>query len=92
MATPNISALPKFVTTPLNNIDWLNTITQLVNWLADGSADLSVRSVTLSALLNLPQYTGTAVPGITGMVEGSLIMNTTTHRPMFYDGQQWQTL
>ena len=95
MATPNISDLVVWSdhpTNPLNDQDWLGNFTQIVNWLADGTADLNVRSVTFSAFTNLPKYADSAVPGLTGMEEGSLIMNTDTHRPMFYNGISWQTL
>jgi hypothetical protein len=95
MATPNISDLILFSdhpTNPLNDLDWQDNFTQIVNWLTDGTADITVRSVTLSAFSNLPKYANSAVAGIVGMTEGSMIMNTDTHRPMFFDGEGWQTL
>ena len=95
MATPNISDLVVWSdhpTNPLNDQDWLDNFTQIVDWLTDGTADLTVRSISFSSLQNLPKYADSAVAGIVGMTEGSMIMNTDTHRPMFFDGVSWQTL
>ena len=92
MAIPNIADLIVFMGTPLSASDWLANWTQVVNWLTDGTADLNVKSINITGFQSLPKYVDSDVSGITDMTEGSMIMNITTHRPMFYDGQTWQTL
>ena len=67
MAVPNISDLTMFMGVPLTATDWLNNWTQVVNWLTDGTADLTVRSISFSGLFHLPQYTDLQVSGIVGM-------------------------
>jgi len=95
MAIPNITDLTLWSdhpTNPLNDVDWSHNFTQVVAWLSAGTADLVVRSVSASALQNLPQYADASVAGIVGMVAGSMIFNTDTLRPMIYDGANWTTL
>ena len=92
MAIPSYDDLERFLTTPLTNQEWNDNNHTFINWLNDGTAEVTFLSITVCEFFNLPQYVDSEVSGILGMTEGSMIMNVTTHRPMFYDGERWQTL
>jgi hypothetical protein len=84
MATPSTTALTLYSTLPLTGLQENANKTQLVNWLADGTADLSVGSITLK------KYSTAQINALTGMVEGSIVMNSDTHRPMYFSGNAWE--
>jgi len=49
MAIPKISDLKTYIGTLIDNTYWNFNFTKLVNWFSDGTADLSVNSITVSA-------------------------------------------
>ena len=53
MSIPNISNLVVYTDTPLDDGDWLANWTQDVNWLTDGTADLTINSLTTNAGVNV---------------------------------------
>ena len=91
MAIPNITDLTVFTGTPLTSTDWLNNFTKIVNYLADGTSDLNINSVTLTIFAKLTPLTMTQINALTP-TEGTLVMNGVSHRPMFFDGYAWQSL
>jgi hypothetical protein len=90
MAIPSLANIILYTDTPLDDIDWLNNWTQVVNWFIDGTANITVSSIT--GMANLKPLTLAQIYALSNMVEGSVVMNKESHRPMFYDGQTWQTL
>jgi hypothetical protein len=92
MATPNVSALTLFSTLPLTGAQENANKTQLVNWLADRTANLSVGSMTLATMFLLPKYTATQITALVGMIEGSMVYDTTAHAPRVYNGASWKTV
>ena len=90
MSTPNTSALTLYSTLPLTGAQENANKTQIVNWLVDGTADLTVLSIT--TMVNLTPLTTAQIAALTTMKLGSFVMNSDTKRPNFYDGNTWQAL
>ena len=88
MSTPNTSALTLYSTLPLTGAQENANKTQIVNWLVDGTADLTVLSIT--AMVNLKPLTTVQIAALTTMKGGSIVFNGDTRRPQFYDGSAWQ--
>ena len=92
MATPSTTALTLYTTLPLTGAQENANKTQLVNWIVDGTAALSVGSMTLATMFLLPKYTATQITALVGMVEGSMVYDTTAHAPRVYNGTSWKTV
>ena len=88
MSTPNTSALTLYSTLPLTGAQENANKTQIVNWLVDGTADLTVLSIT--AMVNLKPLTTVQIAALTTMKGGSVVFNSDTRRPQYYDGVAWQ--
>jgi len=88
MSTPSTSALTLFSTLPLTGAQLNANETQIVNWFVDGTADLNALSIT--AMVNLTPLTTAQIIALTTMEAGSVVFNSTTKRPQYYDGQAWQ--
>lgn len=88
MAIPSTTALTLYSTLPLTGAQENANKTQLVNWLVDGTADLIVLSIT--AMVNLTPLTTVQIAALTTMKFGSVVINSDTKRPQFYDGSVWQ--
>ena len=92
MATPNVLSLTLFSTLPITGAQMNANETQTVNWMADGTADFNINSVTLISLLNLPKLTTTQINALANMVEGSVVWDSTLHVPKCYNGSAWKTI
>ena len=88
MATPSTSSLTLWTTLPLTGSQENANKTQIVNWLIDGTANLTVLSIT--AMVNLTPLTTIQIAALTTMKPGSVVYNSDTKRPQFYDGSIWQ--